>query len=142
MKKIRNIFLAFMLGIASQSNAFDVCAGDFFEKYEKKFEELQENFTRYCDGFLNKNRQNEIQNAMKTNNITKKLQALVNVGTALKYELAINTYEQMLEVCSPNIQKLKARKAYFDMTVRRFIVGQMAGCERYCMVLIDKTSCM
>ena len=139
MKKIRNIFLAFMLGIASQSSAFDVCAGDFFEEYEKKFQKVKKDL--HCRGFLDKNRQNKIQNAMKTNNTAKKLQAVVDVGIALEYKLAINTYEQMLEVCSPNIQKLKARKAYFDMTVRRFIVYSISFCEGFCLRLYDKSFC-
>ena len=142
MKKIRNIFLVFMLGIVSQSSAFDVCAGDFLEKYEKKFEEIKENHSKYCNGFLNKSRQNEIQNAMRTNDTAKKLQVLLNLGIAIEYNMAINTTELMLKVCSPNIQKLKARKAYFDMTVMEVIVGQIAYCERFCKIIIDKSSCM
>lgn len=137
MKKIRNIFLAFMLGIVSQSSAFDVCAGDFFEEYEKKIQKVEEKLD--CLGFLDKNRQNKIQNAMKTNNTAKKLQAVVNLDIAIEYGLAINTYEYMLKVCSPNTQKLKARKAYFDMIVMRLIDYSISYCESLCSY--DKSFC-
>lgn len=87
-------------------------------------------------------RQNEIQNAMKTDSKTDKLSALVDLGTAMEYLSAIITYEKMLRICSPNIQKLKARKAYFDMIVSDIIARQITYCNWYCKFFLTKSSCM
>lgn len=128
------IFALFAFGaMASQSIAFDVCAGDFLEKYEKELEtykakEYYDNCDWDCDKMKKKLEAKKGKDAfhrITTMNVLPSYE-FGNFATGL-----ISDYKRAEISCGGVSKKLKARLEFLSYKVESFVIGQVLTCTYF-----------